>query len=937
MERDAFISYSHKRDVPLAEALQKGLHGILRTPWLRRPGVKVFRDTTSLAASHDLGGSIKAALSGARYFIYLASPEAAESRWVREEIQYWRHNHGMEQFLVALSDGNVAWDPIAGDFDWSLTNALPPELRGAFATEPLWVDLRAFRDADDRSMAPGSVFRDKVASLAAPLHRLPKEALDSTDLLMQRKAVRILRFFVATLAVSTLAAAGAGVFAWQQREEALARARTSASQALAARALETVDKDPRKAAQFALYAQAVKPTGESAQALSQAVAANGSVARHLQAGNEEVADEHGLTHDAATKVAISRDKGVLAYYSDFDPDAYKTEDHIHLYDIGAGKALPTLKGAGWPLGGGGMELSADGRSLAVEGAYNQIGIWDVAHHKLRRTITASDTKTLPESSKGLGAFAFSGDGRRVAATFHSPDQTDQYYVAVWDAATGRLLTKERATPNALTLTFDRSNRLIALDTQAGTTRTLDRDSTSWNNQHEIPGLPYEEPPQVTLLAGGSKAYLGGHHELWDLTKGRRLGHTDDRGSDLVVMPTDGKEGAVYAANGQEVGVYNTALHRQQLLGSFTWPVSSISASGDGHWLAAGSQDGAVSLFSTTDFRTGVPLANGPKLKPDDLAPDQRTAYRTGISGTEVWTITGGGVRRLGHVPLRVSYPSGEEDGLVASPDGNRAMVAREGTLSLWDLRTGRRIGRQQPGHAGFKPLAFLRDGTHVLGATQDEVKVVSTESWKVLQSVPFDSTDFDTGAPLSADRTTLALVEDEKLVVWRWDGTEKEMKQVRQVSIAPVWTLSGHEVVVSAKGERVAVKNGDALISLLDVSTGKFVQGTSASSGGMALAFSSDTAFLVQDGAGLQFWDTDTGESRGTWTLPKNQDSTTMRLLTNNDGTMTALGSNGSLVRRTIDVAAWQKVLCNLMSDELPQKEYDRYLKGLDVDAPCHR
>ncbi|GFE19520.1 hypothetical protein Sgleb_75670 [Streptomyces glebosus] len=62
-----------------------------------------------------------------------------------------------------------------------------------------------------------------------------------------------------------------------------------------------------------------------------------------------------------------------------------------------------------------------------------------------------------------------------------------------------------------------------------------------------------------------------------------------------------------------------------------------------------------------------------------------------------------------------------------------------------------------------------------------------------------------------------------------------------------------------------------------------------------------------------------------------------MRLLTSDDGTMTALGSNGSLVRRTIDVAAWQKVLCHLMSDKLPQKEYDRYLKGLDVDAPCRR
>ncbi|MEU5715415.1 TIR domain-containing protein [Streptomyces sp. NPDC020403] len=942
MERDAFISYSHQRDVPLAEALQKGLQGILRTPWLHRPGAKVFRDTTSLAASHDLGGSIKAALAGSRYFICLASPEAAESRWVREEIEYWRTNHGMENFLIAVSEGTVVWDPVAGDFDWGRTNALPPVLRGAFTTEPLWVDLRPFRDADDRSMAPGSPFRDRVASLAAPLHGLVKDALDSEDLRLQRRAVRILRNFVAALAVLSLLAGGAGVYAWQKRGEALARARTSASQALAARALDTVARDPRKAAQFALYAQQVQPTGESAQALAQAVAANGSVTRHLQAGNEKVANFHGVAHVNATNVAVSRDGSVLAYYSDFDPDASGEGTHIHLYDIGAGKALPNLEGGSWPQDGGWMQFSADGQSLAVEGPYNRIDIWDVARRTRVRTIVAGKGEELAGAFKHLWAFSFSGDGHMVAAAFYTPDEPEyRFHVAVWNARTGRLLSRETGGTDSLALGFDDAGRLLALDSRAGAVRDFRRVGSSWSPWRKIPGFPVGERTEVTLSADGSRAYIGEKRQLWDLVGGRRLARTDERDIGPMVVPGAQGEKA-YAAAGGVVGVYDGALRRTRVLGSFTWPVSSVSASADGQWVAAGSGDGAVSLFSTTSLRVGVPLRNEPHVKPAELAPDDRTASRTTGSGTQVWSVTDRGVRELGRLPLRLVRRSLRQDTVIASPDGTRAVVAQEGAVSLWALRDGSRTGRQATLEDAFTPVTFLPDGHHVVGTTDEAVQVVDTRSWQVVQSVPFAREDIDMAISTSPDRTTLALVQNAELTVWKWTA-ENNYRRVRKVSIEPVWTMYGHQVVVSAKGERAAVINFDGLISVLDVDTGKFVRGTTASSGMTDLAFSSDTSLLVQPTGsaterGLQFWDAATVESRGSWTLPgqeSGQDTTAARLLAGEDGTVTTFDMEGGLVRRTLDVAAWQRALCDLASGALPQEEYDRYLGGLDVDAPC--
>ncbi|MFI6404387.1 toll/interleukin-1 receptor domain-containing protein [Streptomyces sp. NPDC050548] len=942
MQRDAFISYSHRRDVPLAEALEKGLQDILRTPWLRRSRVKVFRDTTSLSAGHDLDGSIKAALADCRYFIYLASPEAAKSRWVREEIKYWRQNHGMEQFLIALGEGSVVWDPAAGDFDWACTDALPPELRGAFAAEPLWVDLTRFRDSAERSMKPGSEFRDRVAGLAAPLHGMAKDALDSTDLHIQRKAVRILRLFVLGLLLLSLLAGGAGLFAWQQRGEALDRARTSASQALAARALDTASKDPRKAAQFALYAQAVKPTGESAQALAEAVAANGSVARHLLAGTEAVADFHGVGKVNAINVAISRDGSRLAYYSDFDPAGVHSRSQvIHLYDIAAGRELSRLDGAAWPLNGGGMEFSADGRTLAVEAPYNQIGLWDVARGKLIRTIIASDGEQLAEAVKGLQAFAFSGDGRRLAATFYSPGEPEPgFHVAVWDTGTGRLLTKETAVPGSLALGFDDANRLLALDRRAGRIRGLAEDSRSWSAWRTIPGFPRQEKPYATLSDDGTRAYVGG--QVWDLAAGRRLARADGEGNGMVRMPDDA-DGAVYAAEDRSVAVYDSALGNRRVLGSFTWPVTSVAVSGDGRWVAAGSGDGAVSLLSTTSYQAGVPLPNKQHLKPADLASDNRTAFRADSSGTDIWAVTDQGVRKVGRIPSRVARLQSGVNNLVASTDGSRVVVAQRGVLSLWDPRSGSRVGRTR--QDGFVPVAFLADGVHVVGVSANEVQVLDTRSWKVLRSLLVADDELPlTAVSVSADRTTAAVVNGDELRVWKWDRN-KGVRQVREVPIVSAPTMLVEEVSVSADGERVGLFDGDRIVSVLDVSTGKFVRGTSAATFDTVPVFSGDNTLLVQAGTSggeptLQFWDAATTESRGAWTLPSGgtgQNATPARLLPGGDGSVVAFGADGGLVRQTVGVAEWRKALCALTPQELPQEEYDRYLGGLDVKAPCSR
>ena len=159
---DAFISYSHAADGRLAPRLQDGLHRLAR-PLFRPRALRVFRDETGLSATPGLWPSIERALDRSRYFILMASPDAARSKWVGDEIGYWltkspaaKEGTAAQRFLIVLSGGDIEWNDQAGGFNRERTTALPERLlAGVFAHEPLWVDVgteeQRFKREEQRS------------------------------------------------------------------------------------------------------------------------------------------------------------------------------------------------------------------------------------------------------------------------------------------------------------------------------------------------------------------------------------------------------------------------------------------------------------------------------------------------------------------------------------------------------------------------------------------------------------------------------------------------------------------------------------------------------------------------------------------------------------------------------------------------------------------
>ena len=156
------------------------------------------------AVSPGLWPTIRAALDASRWLVLLASPEAAQSDWVGQEITHWVSSKGTDHLLVVVTDGSWVWDKASGDLS-PVSTASSPALRGVFPAEPKYLDMTwAHRDAG--LTLRNARFRDQIATLAAAIREAPKEDIEGEDVRQQRRTRRIVRAVIATLTVLFLLA-----------------------------------------------------------------------------------------------------------------------------------------------------------------------------------------------------------------------------------------------------------------------------------------------------------------------------------------------------------------------------------------------------------------------------------------------------------------------------------------------------------------------------------------------------------------------------------------------------------------------------------------------------------------------------------------------------------------------------------------------------------
>jgi tetratricopeptide (TPR) repeat protein len=230
---DAFISYSHALDKPVAAALQSIIQ-TLGKPWWRRRVSRVFRDDTSLSATPGLWPSIEEALTSSRFLVLLASPESAKSKWVTREVARWLECKGSGGLLIALTAGELIWDEDLGDFRPTTDPPISGLLRGHFRDEPLWIDLREARAAGQVLGKTNQAFLASCASIVAAIRGLPKEDVLSEEVTQQRRNLMWARGAVLTLLLLTATAI------WQANRATTAQHVAEAQRDRAQRALNQV-------------------------------------------------------------------------------------------------------------------------------------------------------------------------------------------------------------------------------------------------------------------------------------------------------------------------------------------------------------------------------------------------------------------------------------------------------------------------------------------------------------------------------------------------------------------------------------------------------------------------------------------------------------------------------------------------------------------------
>jgi hypothetical protein len=361
-EFDAFISYSRALKGELAAALQRWLERFA-TPWYRPRSLRIFRDYTSLSAGEDLGGTIERALASSSWLILLASPEAARSPWVNREVAWWREHKPADHVCVVLTGGQLRWSDEDGDWDWSVTTALPPGTAGMFRREPLWVDLSSVLTPAELDRA-NPVLLNSVAQIAAPLRGVDKDLLVGEHITLHRRARRQRRGGIAGLAVLTVTALVAAFVAVVQANNATRQRRAAELQRdIATARLLMVQAESARSTDIATAIR----LGLAAVAISGDARVRTSLELTLAQGRPVSPD--GI-HGSVADLAFSPDGRTIATGS--------YERTVKLQEVsGTGRAQGIAVLDGHTDYVNAVAFSPDGRTLATASWDTTARLWDV--------------------------------------------------------------------------------------------------------------------------------------------------------------------------------------------------------------------------------------------------------------------------------------------------------------------------------------------------------------------------------------------------------------------------------------------------------------------------------------------------------------------------------------------------------------------------------
>ena len=839
----AFISYSHQ-DRAWANWLHKSLetyrvpHRLVgREHWsgpLPRRLMPIFRDRDELPSSAELGSVLNEALRQSRYLIVICSPQSARSRWVNEEVKYFK-SLGRSLRVLPLVIGG---EPSASEMPNSgLAECMPPAVRfevdanGEITqrkAEPIAADARGGKDG--RATAKLKL----IAGLIGV----------GLDELRQRERQRqIQRRVLATAAgVALVLLAGLG-WHWQQNEKQHALQ----AQELKVRIAQLYENGRQELlahneARAAVYLNEAYKLGLDTPAL-----------RYMLARAMRLVDAQAL------RVQIGSPTVLVSLNPDGKRFLSVDRNHrISLWNAENGKKLSS-----YDLGSTMQYVSADfsrmGSLIAVTTNHSdspavRLQIFDAYTGQLQRQFELghvdSDINLMPVDDRDQNVVYLKKDysiaiyslksrhERRIAGHFSAVrfcnDQrtvmagTSRGMVQLLDPQTGGVLKQFTGLRGEVTaLDASIGCKKLAAGTSAGAIRVWDttRGEVLMSGGHatSIGGLQFDTLGKrlMSLTRYGVN--------VWDGARGVLLyaGKFLDPLSNMAAMSVDGKRLAsidnarlTLLDAGTGTGLYSLDGH-QGSAGNFSFSTTGKS-------LISGGADGSVVIWNLP--QAAAVEWSGGAVKDHRLLslpqPPEAQA-RFNHSGSQI--IEGGGDGSIGiwrdHGLRKELSMQGHQSpiGVVAvSPDDHLLASADwDQSICLWDANSGKLLRRFDRLEADVLALSFDSSGrflsTSILG------KGVTLRSISEGAPVANFQTDFSRAQSFDPKNPVYAI--GTHATVKAWDITRK---QFRWSTLLP--SKGGHDeakvtvVAYSPEGDRILAVLDQHQAFILSSSNGKILQ-----------------------------------------------------------------------------------------------------------------
>jgi WD40 repeat protein len=754
----AFLSYSHQDNLETRKDGERGriqwaewLHDALenyrvpaefreRTTATGEPMpdrfFPVFQDEKELPINADLGESIRIAVRESRFLIVVCSPRAAVSRYVNEEVRYFKTLGRQNRIMTLMVDGepNASFGNKQGytAADECFCPALrhPINAQGEVDTsrtdaqEPIAGDVRikegsAPREATQKDLSSHRrILEQTRLKLVAGLMGVGFDELIQRDkdrqIKEERARTRRLRKLAAGFAVLALVAAAAGFIAFQKKQEA------QRAQAVAESERSRAESERSRAESALARTRATLSRSDFLQAL-----------RSIDDGktfNALAQLARSLSLDPANQAAACRLITLLTHHDFALPlQSFKSTGPVHhpqfTFDARTkataeavlGKAAALLETQEDPS----LRIREPGEILHAAFSPNGKQILALTQNRAAQIWDGETGRPLAEPFAG-GDPLFSPDGKIAFTTSGE--------ARFWDPTTGKALTEPLAhSSDIISAQFSPDGALLITGTVDGTARVWDTKTgqpITGPLKHDggyVRSVEFSPDGTKVLTAAADKTA-----RIWNAQTGAPLlaPLSHEAEVDLAHFSSNGKR-IVTAAQDGTVRVWDAEKGA-----ALTDPISHEAAvrfarlSPDGTRLVTGTGNVFAQVWDVhTTKPTVVKLSDSATINSAQFSPDGKKVVTATSEGTvQIWWAQTGTL---------LSEPIHHEHGveLARFSDDNKRVITLsvDGTTKVWDVRFGAALSEPLKHEAAVESAQFSRDGKKLVTAAHDN----SVRVWDV--------------------------------------------------------------------------------------------------------------------------------------------------------------------------------------------------------------